>query len=91
MIGGSGMLLLAAAAGYWVLERSASHNKGNLKRVGQAVGWFVILVSLAGVACKVYSLAACKGGYCPVHGGSTGKPWSCPFSPKTADSSSPAK
>ena len=77
MLGGGGVLLLTAAVGYWVLERSATHNKGNLKRVGQAVGWFIILGSVIGVACKV-----CAMKYCPV--GS--KSWSCPFSSKTASS-----
>lgn len=76
MLGGSGVLLLAAAVGYWVLERSASHNKGNLKRVGQAVGWFIIISSIIGIACKAYALKACS-----VPGG---KSWSCPFSSKTA-------
>lgn len=78
MVSGTGLLLLSAVAGYWVLERSATHPKKNLKQVGQALGWFVILCSVLGVLCKVYSLAACKG-------------WSCPFSPKTATSASPAK
>lgn len=67
MIGGTGLLLLSAAAGYWVLERSASHNKGNLKRVGQVVGWFMILASILGVVCKVYYLSTCPPGstMCP--------------------------
>ena len=64
MVSGAGLLLLSAVAGYWVLERSATHGKGNLKRVGQVVGWFVILASILGVACKACSFA--KGmGYCP--------------------------
>ncbi|MBI4323445.1 MAG: hypothetical protein HY596_04125 [Candidatus Omnitrophica bacterium] len=75
MVSGIGLLLLSAVAGYWVLERSATHPKKNLKRVGQAVGWFVILVSILGVACKVYGLASGKGAYCP--SGSR-----CPFSSK---------
>ena len=82
MLGGSGVLLLAAAVGYWVLERSATHNKGNLKRVGQAVGWFIIISSIIGIACKVYALKSCPPG---------SKSWSCPFSSKTASPVPPAK
>ena len=82
MIGGSGVLLFAAAAGYWVLERSATHTKGNLKSVGQAVGWFIILASIIGIACKVYALKSC-----PVGGGM----WSCPFSSKTSGPTSPSR
>ena len=68
MVGHTGVLLFSAAAGYWVLER-ADHNKGNLKRVGQAVGWFIILASILGIVCKVYcaSRAYCESGskMCP--------------------------
>ena len=66
----AGVLLLASVAGYWVLER-AEHHKGSLKRVGQLLGWLIIVVSLVGVACRVWSVVACtkmpggKGGYCP--------------------------
>ena len=67
---GTAELLLTAVAGYWVLERSATHAKGNLKRIGQVVGWFVIVTSIIGVACKVYGLLTCK--------------WSCPMSSKTS-------
>jgi len=69
MVYGTGILLLTAVAGYWVLERSSAH-KGNLKRVGQALGWIVIVASLIGVACRVYALSTGKA-YCP--------PSSCPF------------
>ena len=73
MTHGVGFLLLAAVAGYWVLERASSH-KGNLKRVGQLVGAAVILISLLGAICKIACAATCppdmmgtwgKGGFCP--------------------------
>lgn len=70
---GTGILLLTAVAGYWVLERSAAH-KGNIKQVGQVVGWFVIVTSIIGVTCRVYTLATGKA-YCP--------PGSCPFAQKS--------
>ena len=79
MMGGNGVLLFAAAAGYWVLERSASHNKGNLKRVGQVVGWFMILASILGVVCNVYQRSCGPGSKM------------CPFTPKAAMSTAPAK
>jgi len=68
---GVGVLLLAAVGGYWVLERAATH-KGNLKRIGQLLGVAIIIVSLLGVACKVWYAATCPPG-------SGGKAWSCPF------------
>ncbi len=70
MLHGLGVLLLSAVAGYWVLERAATH-KGYLKRIGQLVGGIIILFSLIGIAC----LAGCpigtagfmgKGRFCPL-------------------------
>ena len=48
---GLGILLLAAVAGYWVLER-ATGRRGQLQKVGLMLGSIVIVVSLLGVACK---------------------------------------
>ena len=79
MVHGTGVLLLAAVGGYWVLERAATH-KGNLKNVGQLLGWLIILVSLAGVACRVWCLSTGKLGYGPM---GMGKGQYCPFIPKT--------
>ena len=76
MVQGAGLLLLSAVAGYWALERSASH-KGNLKNVGQLVGWVVVVVSLVGVACRVLSAATGGGKWCPMKGSTM-----CPFSSK---------
>ena len=62
---GVALLLLSAAVGYWVLERAEGQKK-NLKQIGQLVGGLIIVISLLGVACKVYYLM--KGGkmmYCP--------------------------
>ena len=67
---GVGVLLLTAVAGYWVLERAETH-KGRLKRVGQLLGGFIIIVSLAGAVCRVWCLAMGKMDYCPVN--KTGK------------------
>ena len=73
---GAALLLFAAAAGYWVLER-ASTQKKNLKTIGQIVGATIIVVSFMGIACKVYYLSKCvKGGY----GGRPGA--ICPFTPQ---------
>ena len=80
MLGGIGGLLLATAVGYWVLERSATHTKGNLKRVGQAVGWFIILSSVIGIACKVCALKSCPPG---------SKSWYCPFGSKASSPYTP--
>ena len=60
-----GVLLLSAVAGYWVLERSASH-KGELQRVGKLLGSIVIAISLIGIGCAVGSAASGMVGYCPM-------------------------
>ena len=58
-------LLLAAVAGYWVLERAETH-KGDLRRVGKGLGWLIIIVSLVGVACTVWYVTKYQMGYCPL-------------------------
>lgn len=58
-------LLLAMVGGYWVLERAAGH-KGRLKQVGQVVGTVILVVSLVGIACRVWYLAAGQRGDCPL-------------------------
>ncbi|PIQ82875.1 MAG: hypothetical protein COV76_01400 [Candidatus Omnitrophica bacterium CG11_big_fil_rev_8_21_14_0_20_64_10] len=52
MFGGIPLLLIAAAAGYWVLTLAAGQ-KGNLKRFGQIVGILIVVVAIAGTACKL--------------------------------------
>ncbi len=66
-------LLFSAVAGYWVLERSETHKQGNLRRLGRFLGWVVVLVSLVGVACRVYGVTS---GACSMKG----KGMACPFS-----------
>ena len=73
---GGGILLLAAVAGYWVLERAQTH-KGTLKQVGQLLGWVIIVTSLIGMACRVWALATGKA-YCPAKKG-----WSYPYMQKS--------
>ena len=82
MVYGSGVLLLTAVAGYWVLERAETH-KGSLKRVGKVLGWIVIVASLIGAACRACTLVTDKTGWCPL------KNWSCPYMQKSSPHSSP--
>ena len=63
-------LLLASVAGYWVLERASTH-KGQLQKVGFAVGSFILIVSVVGVICSVWCLSSGTTGMCPF--GSMGK------------------
>ena len=72
---GTGVLLLSVVAGYWVLERAETH-KGDLRRVGKFLGWVIIVSSLAGFACNVWSLASGKAYSCQRGGAS------CPFASK---------
>ena len=79
---GVGPLLIAAVAGYWVLERAETH-KGRLKKLGQFLGGLILVVSLIGVACRVWCLIAGVG-YCPM--GKTGKGWYNPYHSQTPSS-----
>ena len=77
----AGLLLISAAAGYWVLER-AHREKGALKTIGQWLGAIIIIVSLTGVACTVCVIlkrqGICpwpfKGGACPIMGAPAAPP-----------------
>ena len=68
--GGVSGLLLASAAGYWVLERAEGHKRG-LRRVGRWLGGVIIVVTLVGAACRIYCIAkwSCAWGKdCPMTG-----------------------
>ena len=78
---GLGWLLLTAAAGYWVLERS-SERKGEVKRVGRLLGGTIIVLSLAGIACQIW----CLGSGAMPHGSMGKRAWKsqCPLFGKGA-------
>ena len=65
MLHGAGVFLLGTIGGYWLLERAESH-KGSLKRVGQWLGAFIIIVSLLGLVSTFCQSAGLKGGMCPL-------------------------
>lgn len=75
LYGSVGLLLLSAAAGYWVLERAQAQKK-DLKHAGRVIGWAIIIVSFIGVACRVWAITMCQTGACD-------KSW-CPMHPKKA-------
>ena len=52
MIGVTSGFLLAAAAGYWVLERAENHKRG-LRRVGRWLGGAIIAVAVVGTTCRI--------------------------------------
>jgi hypothetical protein len=81
------MLLLSAVAGYLVLERAAKQKNG-MRRLGQAVGAFVLVVSIAGVLCKAIACLSGGGMCASKHGMMRGM---CPFSAKSAPAVSPDK
>ena len=67
-------LLIAAAAGYLVVERADKH-KGSLRRIGYMVGGLIIVSSILGLACAISCKAGAwgygdmgmkKSGYCPM-------------------------
>ena len=74
-------VLIAAAAGYWVLER-AEHEKGRVRTIGRIVAAVILLVSATGVACKVYAYSR---GWCP-----SGK-LGCPMMRKGAEIPQPSE
>ena len=75
MTHGVSLLLISAAAGYWVLTM-AGKEKGGVKQLGRWLGLILIVVSLLGAACKVYCLTNCPKG----KAGWMGK--ACPFTGK---------
>ena len=77
MIGGASGLLLSAAAGYWVLERAEGHKRG-LRRAGRWLGGAIILIALAGVACRIISCTSA----CP-WAGSSNAYMKMPMTPRT--------
>ena len=81
MVHGVAPLLISAAAGYWVVTQAAGQ-KARVKKLGQILGWAIVLVSVAGASCKLYYMATGqpfggKGIYCPWGGKA------CPFAPKS--------
>lgn len=78
MMVGHGMtaLMISSAVGYWVLTQSEKE-KNRVKKLGQLLGLGIILISVFGIACKVYYGAkACQA----MGGGSM----MCPFTGKSA-------
>ena len=83
MAHGAGLLLLSAVAGYWVLERAATH-KGNLKSIGQFLGSVIIIASLVGLALKAWCLVSSCQSATPMGG-------RCPFMSKVAPPATSSK
>ena len=70
LYGGGMMSLLTLVAGYWLLERSETH-KGQLRSIGRILGAVIIVVSLLGVVCSLWTGCAMGkrgkfGGMCPL-------------------------
>ena len=87
MVHGVAPLLISAAAGYWVVTQAAGQ-KARVKKLGQILGWAIVLVSVAGAACKLYAMATCQPLgklYCPIGGKM------CPFTGKSMPSSPSAQ
>ncbi len=85
MTHGIAPLLISAAAGYWVVTQAAGQ-KARMKKLGQILGWGIVLVSVLGASCKLYALATGQPMgkmYCPI-GGKI-----CPFTGKSMPSSQP--
>ena len=76
-------LLLAAVAGYWVLERASAH-KGQLQKIGFFVGSFVIVLSFVGVICSIWCFGTAKSWMCPF--GKMGKGAYSPYAPPAPSS-----
>lgn len=69
MAHGISALLIAAAAGYWVLGQ-AEHQKGSVRKLGQYLGVAIVVVSVLGSVVKLHKVwQMCRaGGYCPMIG-----------------------
>ncbi|HUO58305.1 MAG TPA: hypothetical protein VMV05_09020 [bacterium] len=84
--------LISLAVGYWVLTL-ADKEKNNTKKIGQVIGWIIIVVSLIGPLClagsalrchsnpaECYSSANCPWGdrHSMMGGPGMMKGWECP-------------
>ncbi len=70
MVHSIGILMISAAAGYWVLTLAAKE-KGRVKMLGKVLGLVIILVSVLGSACKICYFMNCSRGMkgaCPFTG-----------------------
>ena len=63
MTHGVSLLLISAAAGYWVLTQ-ASKERDRVKKLGQMLGLAIIVASVVGIGCKLYFVGKMKGS-CP--------------------------
>lgn len=81
MMHGIGILLISSAVGYWTLT-AAGKEKGRIKTLGQYLGLLIIVLSLAGAACKAYCMVT--GSACPPGkmGGSYAAGKNCPLTGK---------
>ncbi len=63
---GIGVLAFAIIGGYWLLERALTH-KGQMKQLGLFLGSLIIIGSLAGIVCQLWSLRSARmgGAWCP--------------------------
>ena len=76
MVGhGATGLMISAAVGYWVLTQSEKE-KNRVKKLGQILGFGIILVSVLALACGFYQRVQS----CRMMGGSM----ACPFTGKSA-------
>lgn len=74
MIVGTGVLLLTAAVGYWVILQAEGHKRG-LRRLGRWLGGGIIAAAILETACLLTCGAA--GKTCPLAG--AGKAAWCPL------------
>ena len=75
MMHGVSVLLISAAAGYWVLTLS-DKERGRVKQLGQWLGLAIIVISVVGAGCKLYCMMKSQGMGMP-------SGMSCPFTKKT--------
>ena len=55
MMHGVSLLLISAAAGYWVLTM-ADKERGRVKQLGQWLGLAIVVISVFGAGCKLWCM-----------------------------------
>ena len=64
----TGILIIALGFGFKIYAEASAHAKKSIKQLGKAVGIVMMVVSLGGILCTVWTVATYAKLNCPIHG-----------------------